>query len=262
MTKSQPKPPFLSVIIPSYNESKNFRDGRLANILPFLENQGYSYELIFSDDGSTDDTRRLLENFIKTSQPTLKNGTMTLLKNPHGGKTRAVSSGMSAAGGDWRLFTDFDQSTDIKELKKLLPFTDKGFDIIFGSRKLNKKDVDAKWYREFVGNSFNLIVRKLLGLKIKDTQCGFKLLSARAASLFSDLIVYSPKNSIPGAFTGAFDVELFVLADNRGLKYKEVPISWQHRPTNRVHILKDSARMFRDVLKIRKNKVSSRYKTV
>jgi len=261
MTKSQPKPPFLSVIIPSYNESKNFHDGCLADLLPFLDNQGYTYELIFSDDGSTDDTRYLLENFIETHQKTLKNGSISLLKNPHGGKTRAVSNGMSAATGSWRLFTDFDQSTNIKELEKLLPFTEKNFDIIFGSRKLNKKDVDAKWYREFVGNSFNFIVRKLLNLKIKDTQCGFKLLSAHAASLFSDLIVYNPKNSVPGAFTGAFDVELFVLADIKGLKYKEVPISWQHRPTNRVHILKDSARMFRDVLKIRKNKASGRYKS-
>ncbi|MBQ6510939.1 glycosyltransferase [Candidatus Saccharibacteria bacterium] len=252
---------FLSVVIPSYNEATNFKSGCLNDILPYLEQQKYHYELIFSDDGSTDETISLLKSFISKNQPKLKYGTITLLANKHGGKTSAVKNGVKHAKGEWRLFTDFDQSTHIKEIEKLLPYTDKGYDIIFGSRKINPKTVEAKWYREFIGNTFNLIVRKITDLKIKDTQCGFKLFSKKGADLFDKLYVYDPKRvSETGAFTGAFDVELFVIAKVQNLKVKEVPIRWQHHDTNRVNIVKDSARMFSDVIKIRRAKRKDLYK--
>lgn len=253
--KSNNSKPFLSVVIPSFNEASNFKRGCLNDILPFLEQQDYQYELIFSDDGSTDSTISLLKKFISNNQPKLKHGKIILLTNKHGGKIHAVSSGITHAKGDWRLFTDFDQSTDIKELNKLLPYTKKDYAIIFGSRKINPKTVKAKWYREFIGNTFNFIVRTITGLKIKDTQCGFKLFNADGASLFQKLHIYNPNNtSETGAFTGAFDVELFVIAKAKNLKVKEVPIKWQHHDTNRVNIIKDSARMFSDVLKIKRAK--------
>ena len=246
---------FLSVVIPSYNESTNFKSGCLNDILPYLEQQKYSYELIFSDDGSTDQTISLLKNFISENQSKLKHGKISLLANKHGGKTSAVMNGIKHAKGKWKLFTDFDQSTNIKEIEKLLPYTDKDYDIIFGSRKINPKAVKAKWYREFVGNTFNLIVRTITGLKIKDTQCGFKLFSEKGAAFFDKLHVYDPTRiSETGAFTGAFDVELFVIAKVQKAKVKEVPIKWQHHDTNRVNIVKDSARMFSDVIKIKRAK--------
>lgn len=251
---------FLSVIIPSYNEASNFNRGCLDGILPFLERQNYRYEVIFSDDGSTDDTAQLLESFIDKHQSHLQRGQLCLLKNPHGGKVAAVQAGMNQAAGEWRLFTDFDQSTEISEINKLLPFTDQEYDIIFGSRKLDPSQVKAKWYRRIMGDSFNLIVRLMTGLKISDTQCGFKLFNKPAANLFNQLYVYDPKRvHETGAFTGAFDVELFFLARLRGLKYKEVQIRWQHYATDRVNIIKDSLRMFIDVVKIRRAAHQKRY---
>ncbi len=251
---------FLSVVIPSYNESTNFKEGCLNKILPYLEQQKYHYELIFSDDGSSDQTVSLLKQFISENETKLKHGTISLLMNKHGGKTSAVMNGIKHAKGEWKLFTDFDQSTDIKEIEKLLPYTGKNFDIIFGSRKINPKAVEAKWYREFIGNTFNLIVRTITGLKIRDTQCGFKLFSKKGAKLFDKLYVYDPKRvSETGAFTGAFDVELFVIAKNKGLDVKEVPIKWKHHDTNRVNIVKDSARMFSDIIKIKRAKRKGYY---
>lgn len=254
------QPIFLSVIIPSYNEAKNFQRHCLDKLLPFLEKQGYSYEVIFSDDGSTDETPNLLEDFIAKWQPSICHGRLVLVNNKHYGKATTVYSGIKKAQGEWRLFTDFDQSTPISEIKKLLPFTSK-YDIIFGSRKLNTKDIKAKWYRKIAGDTFNFITRSLTGLKIKDTQCGFKMFSKNATSLFEKLYVYSPKRTHEtGAFTGAFDVELFVIAKENNFTYKEVPIKWRHFSTNRVNMAKDSLRMFIDVVKIKQAKERGLYK--
>lgn len=250
---------FLSVIIPSYNEAKNFQRGCLKDLLPFLEQQGYAYEVIFSDDGSTDETVKLLSDYRDAWQSRLQNGELIVLKNQHGGKAATVCAGMKQARGAWRLFTDFDQSTPISEVRKLLKYQD-SFDIIFGSRKIDTKSVHAKWYRKFIGDTFNLITRSLTGLKIRDTQCGFKLFNEKASVIFNQLYVYNPeRTNEAGAFTGAFDVELFVIAKQLGLKAKEVPIRWQHFATDRVNIVKDSWRMFKDILKIRKAKLQGRY---
>lgn len=252
---------FLSVIIPSYNEAKNFKAGCLNDILPFLEQQGFRYEIIFSDDGSTDRTVPLLKKYITKNQPALKNGSLILVTNKHSGKAGTVASGMKHAKGIYKLFTDFDQSTNIKEVKKLLPYAEKGYSIVFGSRKINPKTVKAKWYRKFIGNTFNQIVRTITGLKIKDTQCGFKLFDEKGSALFDKLYVYkSTEATETGAYTGAFDVELFVIAKVQKIKVKEVPIEWQHHDTNRVNIVKDSARMFSDVIKIKQAKNKGYYK--
>lgn len=243
---------FLSVIIPSYNEVSNFQRGCLNKLIPFLEKQNYQYEIIFSDDGSTDQTIALLTDFIQDNLKHAKHGNLFILKNKHGGKVAAVRNGMNKAKGRWRLFTDFDQSTDISEVQKLLDFTDQKYDIIFGSRKIDPLQVKAKWYRRIIGDSFNILVRLFTGLKIRDTQCGFKLFSQSASQLFNHLYVYSPDRvHETGAFTGAFDVELFYLAQKQGLSFKEVQVKWQHFDTTRVNLLKDSLRMFNDILKIR-----------
>lgn len=253
---------FLSVILPSYNEMANFQRGCLDKLIPFLEQQDYRYEIIFSDDGSTDQTAELLSTFISKNQTSAKKGELHLLKNPHGGKVAAVRAGMIKACGKWRLFTDFDQSTEISEVDKLLAYVDEGYDIIFGSRRIDPSQVKAKWYRRFIGDSFNLIVRIITGLKIGDTQCGFKLFSQRGSQLFDHLYVYSPERvHQTGAFTGAYDVELFYLAKKYGLKYKEVQVKWQHFATDRVNLVKDSIKMFCDVVSVRWADFRRRYRS-
>lgn len=256
----QAKQPFLSVIIPSYNEVANLERRCLDEVVDYLEKQSYRYEIILSDDGSTDDTIKLLRDWQEKFVPKLKKGVILLLKNPHGGKVFAVRAGVKAATGRWKLFTDFDQSTHINQIEKLFSFQNDGFDIIFGSRRLNESLVKAKWYRRLAGNTFNWLTRQLLGLKIHDTQCGFKMFNQKSAKLFDKLQVYGRSDSdAKGAFTGAFDVELLYLAKKNGLKCKEVPVAWQHYATKRVSLIKDSIKMFLDILKIKQADRQGRY---
>ncbi len=254
-----PKKPKLSVIIPSYNEIKNIKRGVLDEVLDYLKKQRYSWELILSDDGSTDNTLKELRKFSK------KDARIQVIANEHAGKAQTVRAGMLKAEGRWRLFTDFDQSTPLKEIEKLWPYT-KGqylhqYDVIIGSREMigAKRDREP-WYRHLMGRGFNLLVQMFAVPGILDTQCGFKLFSKEATqSLFRRLIVYGPETKYQDAFTGAFDVELLFLAYRLGFKVREVPIEWAHHETDRVHPIKDSLRMFRDILRMRLALMKGRY---
>jgi len=252
MANSQP---YLSVVIPSYNEQNNIKRKVLDFVWHYLKKQTYSWELILSDDGSTDGTLENLEKF------SLEDERIKLLKNPHRGKGPTVSAGMLAAQGQWRLFTDFDQSTPLPEIEKLLEHTDDN-DIIMGSREIKGALRDKEpLHRHLMGKGFNLLVQMLAVPGIYDTQCGFKLFSEQATKkLFPKLVVYGGQNLREDAFTGAFDVELLYLARKFNFQIKEVPILWKHYHTDRVNPIKDSWRMFKDIVRIRLANLQGKYK--
>jgi dolichyl-phosphate beta-glucosyltransferase len=251
--------PFLSVIIPSYNEEKNFGRGVLPPLIQYLTRQSYDWEIIFSDDGSKDRTVELLKEFIR-SVPAQVRSQCRVLENTHAGKGPTVQAGMLAARGQWRLFTDFDQSTPISEVEKLLAFTST-HPIVIGSREgKGSKRLSEPLHRHLMGRGFNFMVQVLAVPGILDTQCGFKLFSAEATKkLFSHLFVYGKQNALKDAFTGAFDVEALYLARKYGFAIKEVPIEWAHNETDRVSAVKDSIRMFRDIVRVRIADIQGRY---
>lgn len=248
--------PYLSVIIPSYNEKKNLGRGVLDEVFKFLEAQDFTWEVVLSDDGSTDGTISQLNDYAA------KHKNVKVLKNIHAGKAPTVRAGMLAAKGQWRLFTDFDQSTPLSEVKKLLAVAEKGTDVVIGSREIPGATRDKEpVYRHMMGRGFNLLVRILAVPGIHDTQCGFKLFSAEATQLFNQLVVYGSQERRKDAFTGAFDVELLYLARKRGFSVAEIPILWMHNETNRVSPIKDSLRMLKDIFKIRVTDLLGKYAT-
>ena len=248
------KKPYLSVVIPSFNEDHNIKRKTVETAYQYLCSQDYSFEIVLSDDGSTDSTLKHLKS-LSTAHPEIK-----LVENPHRGKGPTVTSGMLAATGEWRLFSDFDFSTPIEEIEKLLKYTDQ-YEVIIGSRELAESKRDQEpFYRHLMGKGFNFLVKILAIPGINDTQCGFKLLSAKASQfLLPKLYIYGLDQSINDAFTGAADVELLYLARKFRYQIKEVPIHWQHYATNRVNPLKDSYRMFKDILRIRIADLQHRY---
>lgn len=246
--------PFLSVVIPSYNESSNLERGVLDQVVSYLKKQDFSWEVVLTDDGSQDGTPEKLKAFAQQHKH------VRVVENPHRGKGPTVSSGMLAATGEYRLFTDFDQSTPLSELEKFRPFMQDGYEIVIGSRALQgARRADEPWYRHIMGKGFNFLVQVIAVSGIHDTQCGFKLFSARAVeALFPRLRVYQGKQR-QDAFTGAFDVELLLMAKRLGYEIAEVPVEWHHHETDRVSPLKDSIRMLGDILKIRWNDLRNQY---
>jgi len=238
--------PMLSCVIPAYNEEKNFFKGALEKVARYLDGCSFSWEVIVVDDGSSDKTVELVSDFCKN-----KKG-WKLIENPHQGKASTVKTGVENAKGKNVLFTDFDQATPISEVEKLLPFLRKGYSVVIGSREVKgAKREKEPIYRHLMGKVFNIVVKLFAFGGIHDTQCGFKLFKTEVAKeLFAKLKVYEKKET-KNAFTGAFDVELLYLANKMGYDIAEVPVWWKHFETERVNPIKDSLRMFFDVLRIR-----------
>lgn len=248
--------PELSVVIPTYNEEKGIKRS-LEQVVGFLDEQDCSYEVLVADDGSTDGTASVVNDFIKGKER------VRLLELPHRGKGATVRDGMLAAKGKYILFTDADLATPIEELKRLLNWVvEQGYDLAIGSREgLGARRENEPFYRHLMGRVFNFVVKLFVLRGIEDTQCGFKLFKAAAAKdIFKRLQLYgaeSPEISVPKVT--AFDVEVLFVALKLGYKIKEVPVAWRHVKTTRVNPLRDSWLMFWDVIKVRLNDLRGLY---
>lgn len=250
--------PYLSVVIPSYEEMTNLRKGVLEKVEKFLEKKKYSYEVVIVDDGSQDGSIEFVEKFTK------ENPKFRLIRNQHTGKAGAVTKGILEANGEYILFTDMDQATPIEEVDKVMPFFDKGYDIVIGSRSSTRKGSPLS---RLVVSWGSIILRKMLvGMpEIADTQCGFKAFSSDAAKkLFTEINkLHHGFHAISGsAVTSGFDVEFLYIAKKMGYKIKEVPVEWLYVETRRVSPVKDSIHGVLDLIRIRRNALLGKYNRV
>ena len=224
----------LSVVIPAFNEERRL-PGTLATILTCLRARGGTFEVLVVDDGSTDRTVEIAEQ----AGPEVK-----VLKNPgNRGKGYSVRNGMLSARGEWRLMSDADLSTPIRELNRLEAALAGGAQIAIASRAVPGANLEKRQsiLRESSGRFFNLIVRWLHLPGIMDTQCGFKLFSAAAAeAAFRD-------SKLDGF---AFDVEALVLAKRAGFTISEVPVTWRNDEQSRVSFGRGLA-AFADLFRLR-----------
>lgn len=235
----------------------NLQKGVLEKIAHFLEKKKVAYEVIIADDGSKDGSVEFIEKFIR------ENPHFFLIKNPHYGKAGAVTSGMLQAKGEYRLFTDMDQATPIEQVDKLLPYLEsKQYDIAIGSRELKRKGAPA--IRLFISMCSVILRKYIVGLReITDTQCGFKMFTGVATE---DIFGRYKKlkhgfEKIKGtAITFGSDIELLYIAKKRGYKIKEVQVEWLHVETRRVNPVSDSIQGVLDLLRIKRNILTRKYK--
>ncbi len=235
----------LSVVVPAYNEESRITV-TLIRTLDYLRTHQPSFEVIVVDDGSRDETVSVVEDLART-EPLLR--AMRLPENR--GKGAAVRTGVLASKGRYVLFMDADLATPIEEVDKLLRHARGGADVVIGSRGLAASDIRQRQPlpRELMGRTFNVIVRTLLLGGFRDTQCGFKLFTRAAADdLFS-------RQTLDGF---AFDVEVLLLAKERGYDVREVPVVWYHAPNSKVSPVTDAARMFGDLLRLRARRIAER----
>jgi glycosyltransferase involved in cell wall biosynthesis len=230
--------PSLSIVIPAYNERE-----RLTISLPvidaYLRTTGIDAEILVVDDGSTDATAELAETLVFERVHRV----ISLPINQ--GKGAAVRRGVLAARGEWVLVSDADLSTPIDEYDRLVAIADaENLDVVIGSRALpgSRVEVSQHIVRRVLGETFNLILRNVTGLPYRDTQCGFKLLRrSRVQAIFAEMVI--------NGF--AFDVELLYLCERRGLRVKEVPVTWRNSPRSTVSIIRSPPKMLFDLMRLR-----------
>ncbi len=219
----------------------------------YLKTQKYIWEMIIVNDGSSDNTSALLNQF-SSDKPNI-----SIIDNTHQGKASGILTGGIAAKGAVVLFTDLDQATSIAELGKLLEKINAGFDIAIGSRS-NRKG--APLFRQILAYGMIISRTLLLRLPYRDTQCGFKAIKAGPAKkIFSLMRKLRPVVSIDGpAVDPGFDVELLYLGRKWGYKIIEVPVAWHHQETRRVRFWYDMISGIKGLFLVRWRSITNAYK--
>jgi len=237
----------ISIIVPAYNEAQRLPPS-LDKILAFLAQQPWRSELIVVNDGSSDATAEVVTRYAAA------NPTVRLINNPgNRGKGYSVRNGVLASQGDFILFSDADLSSPIEECLRLIAELEKGADIAIGSRWLDRdtQTEPQPILRQIAGRAYNLLLRAVLGLNFKDTQCGMKAFTRRAAALVF------PRQSIE---RWGFDPELLYIARLQKLQVVEVSVLWAHDDRSKINPLVDGVKMGREMLEIKRNGLAGRYR--
>ncbi|MDJ0865075.1 MAG: glycosyltransferase family 2 protein [Myxococcota bacterium] len=236
----------LSVIVPCYNEGKRI-EASLRTLQKELERWPHAFEVHVVDDGSRDDSLAIARAMAE------RDARFRVHAEPHRGKGASVRTGMLAARGRYRFMCDADLAMPLRELPRFVEAVGGEFDIAIATRESAQAvRVGEPPYRRVLGRVFNSVVRSLVRQPFRDTQCGFKLFTAEAAETVFRL------QTLEG---WAFDVELLEIAAFRGLGVVEVPIEWHFAESETIRPLRDGLAMTRDVLRIRRNVRSGRYRS-
>ncbi|PYX88613.1 MAG: glycosyl transferase [Acidobacteria bacterium] len=229
----------LSFVIPAFNEESRLGP-TLAAIVDYIKQESLTAEILVVDDGSRDRTAELVENFARD------HSMVRLVRNgKNRGKGYSVCHGVMEAAGNIIIVTDADLAVPIEQCRKLVRALDFGFDIAIGSRTLDQRlqRVKPPFYRRICSLAFRAMVRMLLALHFEDTQCGFKAFSSEAAKRTFAM------QKIEG---WGFDPEILLIASLLGFRIKEIPVETFHREGSKINLVRDSARMFMELLAIRR----------
>ena len=229
--------PFLTIVIPAYNEERRL-PGALDKITAYLDRQEYAAEVLVVENGSTDRTTEVAEEFA-ARVPYVQ-----VLHSPKG-KGAAVRKGMLAGQGEYLYMCDTDLAVPIEEVAKFLPPQLSDFDVAIASREApGAQRYGEPFHRHLMGRVYNLIVQLVAVPGIQDTQCGFKCFTRRAArALFSAQVM--------SGF--GFDVEVLFIARRWGYRIVEVPVHWYYGEGSSVKLLRDPLRMLGELWEVRRN---------
>jgi len=236
---------FLSIIIPMLNEEHRI-EKTISEIKDYLSKKKFSYEVIFVDDGSTDNTISVAERLSS------KLNHRIISYRPNRGKGYALKTGFKDARGDYILFMDADLSTSITEFEKFLPLINNETEIIIGSRKTKGAKLVKKQHmiRQKLGEGFTLLSNIFTGAKVSDYTCGFKLFRKDVGKKIFKMQRIE---------RWGYDTEILFLARKYGYKIAEVPVYWTNDDRTKVNLVKDIIRSFIDLIRIRLNELSGKY---
>jgi len=233
MTQETPSCIEVSVVLPAYNEVKCLENA-VVKVIQALADAGYSYEVVIAEDGSSDGTAELSEELAQKN-PFVKH----IHREKRLGRGTALNNAFRQCRGNVLVYMDLDLATDLEALKPLVDAVAvEGYDFSTGSRMLPQSTVERSLGRSISSKSYNWLVRRMLGSKLRDHQCGFKAFKREAVlGLLGEV----------EATHWFWDTEILVRAQRKGLRVKEIPVVWTSGKGTKVNLAKDSWNMFRQV---------------
>lgn len=227
----------VSVVLPAYNEAKELEKA-VTEVSQAIEKTGFTYEIVIAEDGSTDGTAELSEGLTK-EYPFVRH----IHRGQRLGRGTALNNAFQHCRGEVLVYMDLDLATNLKALKPLIEaITVEGYDVSTGSRMLPESEVERTLRRSISSKSYNFLVRRMLGSKVKDHQCGFKA--------FKKEVVLALIGEV-AATHWFWDTEVLVRAQRHGFKVKEIAVEWTSGKGTKVNFAKDSWNMFWQVTTLR-----------
>ena len=234
----------LSIIFPIYNEELRLNSS-FKHILTFIKKKKeIKIQIIFVDDGSKDHSWELINKFINNLKKKNKINIQAIKSKKNLGKGSALKLGVKKAKYDWILTTDIDMSVSLFQIinwsKK--KFITKKYIVYFGSRSHKKSIVKRNFFRKILGGIMRFLISFILKIKMKDTQCGYKLYKKPIAKLiFAQLKNYGFNH----------DLEIVLFLKSKKIKIMELPVNWIHKNNGQLNIFLDPVKMFFGILLIR-----------
>jgi glycosyltransferase involved in cell wall biosynthesis len=227
----------LNVTIPVFNEERRLERG-IRQLAPFLaERMTGDYELVIAENASTDGTpaiaRRLVAEF-----PGVR--VVRLEAKGRGGALRHV---WSTSEAEVCSYMDVDLSSDLGSFPELVrAVASGGADLAVGSRLLRTGGTQRSWQREVLSRGYNRLLRAVFNVRFSDAQCGFKVVSRRAAQTLLPLVENNH---------WFFDTELLVLAEKAGFRIHDLPVRWQEDRDSTVKVLRTVGEDLRGIARLR-----------
>ncbi len=226
----------VSVVFPAYNEA-GYLDSAVEKTTQALNQFTHAYEIIIAEDGSADGTAERAEELAKKHP---------YVRHIHGeqrlGRGTALNNAFKKSRGEIFVYMDLDLATDLRYLRPLVEaISVDGFDFATGSRMMPESKVERTLRRSLSSKTYNFLVRHMLGSKLRDHQCGFKAFKREPTLQLLDEVA---------ARHWFWDTEIFVRAQRKGFKIKELPVEWKSGGKTKVNLFKDSYNMGKQVLKL------------
>lgn len=237
----------ISLIIPIYNEG-----GRIYKLIDALK-KGFSYrglkltQVIFSNDGSTDNTLNILKKEKKLLEAALHAKVHIVTYSKNKGRGYAIRYAGLIAKGDYVLYADADFSIPLSNIPRFIPYMNQGYDLLYGSKKIPGafEYIKRSLLRRVVGYGHSVIASLVLGVFAWDYQGGFKLFSQKFVQEIFPLLTID---------RWGFDMEVIFAAKKFGYKTIELPIHWGHiESDSKVKLIRDIYRSLTEMVAIRIN---------
>lgn len=238
----------LLITIPAHNEEAIIENS-VKKTMEFMSSQkGYSWKLLVAENGSKDNTLKILNELSKKYPKKL----FSFKSLPVRSKSDAIKMAWLSEEADAYMHMDADLSTDIRHIPELVQGIKGGYDLVVGSRGLKNSEVERSAKRDLISYSYNFITRALFSLNVKDLQCGFKAVSKKTL----DNIVKQTKY----LSEGFMDTEMLILAAHKKYKIKEIPVRWKDDRKSKFNFFVVALKFIASLLKVKKDLILRRYK--